>query len=78
MLIAYNEPSVCVCLDLSMHSSNGQGHALLGSDGLGHALFDSDGHALFVSDGHGYNLLPMPNTKYEQKKNQAMFEVMNI
>ena len=69
MLIAYNEPSVCVCLDLSMHSSsNGQGHALLNSDGLGHALFDSDGHSLFVSDGHGYNLLPMPNTKHGQKK----------
>ena len=40
--------------------------------------YDSDGHALFVSDGHGYNLFPMPNTKYVQKKNQAMFEVMNI
>ena len=63
---------------MSRFEHGSDGHALLVTDGLGHALFDSDGHALFVSDGHGYNLLPMPNTKYEQKKNQAMFEVMNI
>ena len=45
---------------MSRFEHGSDGHALLVTDGLGHVLF--------VSDGHGYNLLPMPNTKYEQKK----------